>query len=221
MNLAFTPPLTCSLFVWYALNMKKQLPLTKRQSEIFDFIRTFIESNEYAPSYREIAKHLGLSSVATVAEYISVLEEKGYLTKEGACARSLQLTPSWDERSFTVPLMGAIAAGRPIEAIRTNETIEIPRDMMGPNVFALKVSGDSMVDDGILDGDYVVIERTNNPKNGEIVVALLDQDTVTLKRFFREKTRIRLQPANKNYKPIFTRRALVQGRVKGVIRKMI
>lgn len=201
--------------------MKKQLPLTKKQSEILSFIKNFIENNDYSPSYREIAKALALSSVATVAEYINVLSQKGYLSKEGSSARSLQLTPSWDERIFEIPLMGLIAAGRPIEAIRTNETIEIPRDMTGHNVFALKVHGDSMIEDGILDGDFVIIERTNNPKNGDIVVALIDQDNVTLKRFFKEKNRIRLQPANKNYKPIYTRRAIVQGRLKGVIRKFI
>ena len=201
--------------------MKKQLPLTKRQCEILDFIKSFISENEYAPSYREIAASLGLLSVATVAEYISVLELKGYLTKQGSCARALQLTPAWDERTFEVQLIGRIAAGHPIEAIRTSETIDVPRDMMGPNIFALKVSGDSMRDDGIFDGDYVIIEKTSNPKNGDIVVALVDEDLVTLKRFFREKTRIRLQPANSNYKPIYTRKALVQGRVKGVIRKYV
>jgi len=199
--------------------MKRQNPLTKRQHEIFELIKLFINENGYAPSYREIAQKLRLSSVATVAEYISVLEQKGYLKKEGGSARSLQLTPSWEERTFEVPLVGTIAAGRPIEAIRTNETIEIPRDMMGPNVFALKVSGESMIEDGIMDGDYVIIEKTNNPKNGDIVVALIDNENVTLKRFFREKTRIRLQSANKNYKPIYTRRAFVQGKVRGVIRK--
>ena len=201
--------------------MRKQLPLTKRQSQILDFIKGFIGENDYAPSYREIAKSLMLSSVATVAEYISVLEQKGYITKQGSCARALQLTPAWDERTFEVQLIGIIAAGHPIEAIRTSETIDVPRDMMGPNIFALKVSGDSMKDDGIFDGDYVIIEKTNNPKNGDIVVALVDEDNVTLKRFFREKTRIRLQPANSNYKPIYTRKALVQGRVKGVIRKYV
>jgi len=199
--------------------MRKQLPLTKRQTEILGFIKRFIGDNDYAPSYREIAKSLSLSSVATVAEYISVLTQKGYLTKDASCARSLQLTPRWDERVFEVPLMGTIAAGRPIEAIRTSETIEIPRDMMGPNVFALKVSGDSMIDDGIMDGDFVIIEKTNHPKNGDIVVALIENDNVTLKRFFREKTRIRLQPANRSYKPIYTKKALVQGKLKGVIRK--
>lgn len=199
--------------------MKRQLPLTKKQNEILSFIKSFIDTNDYSPSYREIAKALNLSSVATIAEYVNVLSQKGYLSKEGSSARSLQLTPSWDERAFEIPLMGLIAAGKPIEAIRTNETIEIPRDMTGHNVFALRVQGDSMIDDGILDGDFVIIERTNNPKNGDIVVALIDQDNVTLKRFYKEKRRIRLQPANKNYKPIYTRKAIVQGRLKGVIRK--
>jgi len=199
--------------------MDKRLPLTKKQTDIFKFIKSFISSNDYAPSYREIAKSLNLSSVATVAEYVNILEQKGYLTKESSCARAIQLTPAWDERTFEIPLVGTIAAGKPIEAIRTNDTIDIPRDMMGPNVFALQVAGDSMIDDGIHDGDYVIIEKTNRPRNGDIVVALLDNDNVTLKRFFREKRRIRLQPANSTYKPIYTRRAVVQGRVRGVIRK--
>lgn len=199
--------------------MKQQLPLTKRQCEILNFIKSFIDDNDYAPSYREIATSLELSSVATVAEYIAVIEQKGYLTKREGSARSIQLTPTWDDRSFEAPLIGIIAAGRPIEAIRTNETIDIPRDMMGPNVFALKVSGDSMIEEGIMDGDYVIIEKTSSPKNGDIVVALIDHDNITLKKFYREKTRIRLQPANKSYKPIFTRKALIQGKVKGVIRR--
>jgi len=199
--------------------MKRQLPLTKRQTEILSFIKGFIGENDYAPSYREIAASLDLSSVATVAEYISVIEQKGYLTKQEGSARSIQLTPTWDDRSFEAPLVGIIAAGKPIEAIRTNETIDIPRDMMAPNVFALKVSGESMIEEGIMDGDYVIIEKTNSPKNGDIVVALIDHDNITLKKFYREKTRIRLQPANRAFKPIFTRKALIQGRVKGVIRK--
>ena len=193
--------------------------LTKRQKEIIDFIQSFIESHDYAPSYREIAEHFQLGSVATVADHLENLEEKGYLTKDPNEARSLQLTPRWDERSFEIPLMGSIAAGYPIEAIRTNETIDIPRDMMSKNVFALKVRGDSMIDDGIFDGDYIIIEQTENPRNGEIVVALVDNENATLKRFYKEKGRIRLQPANSNFKPIYPNKVIVQGRVKGVIRK--
>lgn len=193
--------------------------LTKRQKEILDFIESFIESHDYAPSYREIAEFFHLGSVATVSDHLENLEEKGYLTKDSREARSLQLTPRWDERNFEIPLMGTIAAGYPIEAIRTNETIDIPRDMMGKNVFALKVRGESMIEDGIFDGDYIIIEQTENPKNGEIVVALVDNENATLKRFYKEKGRIRLQPANSNFKPIYSNKVVIQGRVKGVIRK--
>lgn len=194
-------------------------PLTKRQRETLDYIQRFITEHGYAPSFREIADYFELSSVATVAEHIQTLKDKGYLESEENMARSLQLTPAFDVQAFTVPLLGAIAAGSPIEAIRTTETIDIPRDMMGRNVFALKVRGDSMIDDGILDGDYVIIEKTDDPHNGEIVVALVDNQAVTLKRFYREKDHIRLQPRNEKYKPILTKKVVVQGRVKGVIRR--
>lgn len=194
-------------------------PLTKRQREILEYLRSFITKHEYAPSYREIADHFGYSSVATVAEHIESLKQKGYLENEENMARSIQLTPTWDERVFAIPLLGSIAAGFPIEAIRTAETIDIPKDMMGRNVFALRVRGDSMVEDGILDGDYVIIEQTNNPKNGDIVVALVEGNGVTLKRFYREDDHIRLQPANGRYQPIRTKRVVVQGKVRGVIRK--
>lgn len=194
-------------------------PLTRRQKEVLDYLKTFINKHDYAPSYREIADHFGYSSVATVAEHVDSLKEKGYLENEENMARSIQLTPTWDERTFSIPLLGSIAAGLPVEAVRTAETIDIPRDMMGKNVFALKVRGDSMEDDGILDGDYVIIEQTSNPKNGDIVVALVDGNGVTLKRFYRENDHIRLQPANGKYEPIRTKRVVVQGKVRGVIRK--
>jgi len=166
--------------------------LTKRQKEILNFIEKYLQSHDYAPSYREIAEFFHLTSVATVADHLENLKAKGYLTKDFNEARSLQLTPRFDERTFEIPLMGRIAAGSPIEAIRTNETIDIPRDMVGKNVFALKVRGDSMIDDGILDGDYIIIEQTANPNNGEIVVALLEGENATLKRFYKEKDHIRL-----------------------------
>ncbi|MGA2667207.1 MAG: transcriptional repressor LexA [Patescibacteria group bacterium] len=193
--------------------------LTKRQKEMLDFVSQYIASHDYAPSYREIADHFQLGSIATVAAHVDNLKTKGYLTKDYNEARSLQLTPRWDERTFEIPLLGQIAAGAPIEAIRTAETIDIPRDMMGRNVFALRVRGDSMIGDGIFDGDYIIIEQTANPNNGDIVVALLDNENATLKRYFREKDRIRLQPANSKYKPIYTKKVVIQGRVRGVIRK--
>lgn len=194
--------------------------LTKKQSEILDFVRDFIDEHGYAPSYREIGENFNLSSVATVAEHINTLRSKGYLENtDPGLARSIQLTPVLDKELQEIPLVGYVRAGQPIEAIRTNESIEIPKDMMGKGVFALKVRGDSMIGDGILEGDYVIIEPCSRPKNGEIVVALLDRENATLKRFYREKDHIRLQPSNSNYAPIRTRKVVIQGRVKGIIRK--
>ncbi len=195
------------------------LPLTKKQKEILRFVERYIQDNDYPPSYREIAQYFGLSSVATVAGHVETLKRKGYIETVGNIARSIQLTPRWDNRTFSIPLLGTIAAGQPIEAIRTDETIDIPKDLMGPNVFALKVRGDSMIDDGIFDGDYVVVEQTEAPKNGDIVISLIDGDNVTLKRFFKESDHIRLQPANADYSPIRVKKVVIQGRVRGVIRK--
>ncbi len=195
--------------------------LTPKQKAVFEFIKRYILEHDYSPSFREIARQFKLSSVATVAAYVEALRKKGYLIKVENLARSLQLTPAWDERHFEVPLEGTIQAGEPIEAIRTNDTIEIPRDMIGPNTFALRVRGDSMIEDGIFEGDYIIVDQIAEPKNGDIVVALIDQDTATLKRFYREKKTIRLQAANKKYPPIRTRRVTIQGRVKGVIRKFV
>ena len=196
--------------------------LTPKQKQILDFIETFIKENDYAPSYREIAENFGFSSVATVAEHVENLKTKGYLTNDEGY-RSLRVVGVEVEPgsafSGNVPLLGAIQAGKPIEAVRTSETLEIPRDMMSNNVFALRVKGDSMKDDGILDGDYVVVEPCQSPKNGDIVVALINKDEVTLKRFYREKDHIRLQPANAKFKPIRVKRVVIQGKVRGVIRK--
>lgn len=194
-------------------------PLTKKQRIIFDFVEKFIDKHDYAPSYREIGEHFGLNSVATVAGHIETLREKGYLNQEQGSARSLQLTARPEEHSLQIPLMGTIAAGFPIEAIRTPETIDIPADMRSPNVFALKVAGDSMVDDGIMEGDYVIVEPTEKPVNGDIVVSLIDGDAVTLKRFYLERDHVRLEPANANYEPIRVKKVTIQGRVKGIIRK--
>ncbi len=198
-------------------------PLTKRQKEILQYISNFIEENGYAPSFREIAYYFEFSSTGTVAEYVNILEEKGYIQKDAMEARAIQLTPSFDDglAIANIPLEGVIDAGRPIEAIRTHETIDIPRDMMGRRTFALRVRGESMVEDGILDGDYVIIEQTSSARNGDIVVALVDNANATLKRFYDEKNNVRLQPANSSMKPMrFAKnRITIQGKVKGVIRK--
>jgi len=197
-------------------------PLTKRQAQILSYVTNHIEKHNYAPSYREIGTYFGLSSTATIAEHIEALKEKGYLSHEENLARSIQVNPTEGEEGFcAIPLMGAIAAGRPIEAIATNESIDIPRDMMGRNVFALRVKGESMIDDGILNGDYVIVEPAQTARNGEIVVALVDNDNVTLKRFYLEKGRVRLQPANSTMRPMFFDKVAVQGKVRGLIRKFI
>jgi len=194
--------------------------LTKKQHDILDFVTQFIDDKGYSPSYREIGDNFNLASVATVAEHVNTLRTKGYLeNSDPGAARSLQINPIYAENYYEISLMGYIVAGRPIEAIRTNETITIPKDMGGKGVFALKVRGDSMVGDGILDGDYVIVTPCPHPKNGDIVVALIDRENATLKRFYKEKECIRLQPANAKYAPIRAKNVFVQGKVKGVIRK--
>jgi repressor LexA len=198
-------------------------PLTKRQAQILAFIRDHISAHGYAPSYREIGGNFGLSSTATIAEHIESLRAKGYLTQEENLARSIQLTEVPNEQSLLssmhIPLLGVIAAGKPIEAVPSRETIEIPRDMCGHNVYALRVRGNSMIEDGIFDNDYVIVEQVRTARNGDIVVALVDNDSVTLKRFYKERDRIRLQPANSTMRPLYVTNVDIQGKVKGLIRK--
>lgn len=196
-------------------------PLTKRQAEILAYITNYITEHNYAPSYREIGQHFDLSSTATVAEHVESLKAKGYLSHEENLARSIQVNKLAEaaEGFFAIPLLGTIAAGRPIEAVTTNETIDIPKDMMGHNIYALRVKGESMIEDGILSGDYVIIEQGKVAKNGDIVVALIDRENVTLKRFYKEKDHVRLQPANSTMNPIYVKKVDIQGKVKGLIRK--
>lgn len=197
-------------------------PLTKRQAQILEFVTSYIKQQNFAPSYREIGQHFGLSSTATVAEHIESLKLKGYLKHAENLARSIQPAEidNEDTECF-VPLLGVVAAGKPIEAVATQESIDIPRDMMGENVFALRVKGESMIEDGIMHGDYIVVQQAKTARNGEIVVALIDEDRVTLKRFYKEKERIRLQPANSTMEPIYVQNVAIQGKVKGLIRKFV
>ena len=196
--------------------------LTKKQKQILDFVTQFIQSNEYAPSYREIAEHFGLSSTATVHEHIKALEDKGLITSSQKAARSLEVINYRFGKSIELPLAGLITAGEPIEAIETSETIAVPQSMIrDENSFVLKVRGESMIEDGILDGDYVIVERNFYPRNGDVVVALLDNTYATLKKYFREKDRIRLQPANKHMKPIYSKNPAIQGVVKGIMRTFL
>jgi repressor LexA len=193
--------------------------LTKRQKQILDFITQFIQSYDYAPSYREIAEHFGLSSTATIHEHIKSLEDKGLISSSHNVARSLEVLNYRFGKAIELPLAGLITAGEPIEAIETPETIAVPRDLIkDENSYVLKVKGESMIEEGILDGDYVIVERKYYPQNGDVVVALLDNEYATLKKYFREKDRIRLQPANKTMRPIYAKNPAIQGIVRAILR---
>lgn len=197
-------------------------PLTPKQKEVLDYIIQFINDRGYAPSFREIADGLALASPSTVHVHIQALRSRGFL-KSGGAARELEPTDKavrWG-KSVVLPLAGLITAGQPIEAIEERETIAVPVDLApnSANSFVLRVKGQSMIEDGIFDGDYVVIERNPSPKNGDVVVALLDNAYATLKRFYRERDRIRLQPANSTMKPIYCYDPIIQGVVRAVIRK--
>lgn len=197
--------------------------LTKKQSVVLDFIREHIADNGYAPSYREIADAFGLSSPATVHGHVQALIEKGLIVNgDDGEARSIELVQEMPASpSILLPFVGLITAGVPIEAVEDNETMAVPASFVldGANSFVLRVKGRSMIEDGILDGDFVVIERNPSPRNGEVVVALLDNAFATLKRFYRETNRIRLQPANSSMDPIYVQDCIIQGVVRAVIRK--
>lgn len=196
--------------------------LTPKQKEVLDYIIQFINDRGYAPSFREIADGLALASPSTVHVHIQALRSRGFL-KSGGAARELEPTDKavrWG-KSVILPLAGLITAGLPIEAIEERETMAVPVDLApdSANSFVLRVKGQSMIEDGIFDGDYVVVERNPSPKNGDVVVALLDDAYATLKRFYRERDRIRLQPANSTMKPIYCYDPIIQGVVRAVIRK--
>jgi repressor LexA len=205
------------------------MAITKRQRQVYDFIAEFVQRNQYSPSFEEIGEGLGLTSLATVHKHISNLEKKGLLSRDYNRSRSIDLHPpkgrlkqSMSVNSGTmVPLMGRIAAGQPIEAIERAETISLADFTRSKEVFALEVRGESMQDEHILDGDYVLVEKTKVAHNGDIVVALVEGSDATLKRLYREGENIRLQPSNAKMKPIIVaaKNVEVQGRVIGVLRK--
>lgn len=196
--------------------------LTPKQLRVLTFIRDYSNAHGYAPTMQELADEFGVSKV-TVFEHIVALQKKGFLKHARHRARSLQLNASIefpDERPTRLPLVGRIAAGRPIEAIEEREVLDLEDLFVSPHeTFVLRVKGDSMIDDRICDGDYVVVQKRNTARDGETVVALLDEGEATLKRFYREADGVRLQPANPAYKPIKTKHVQIQGVVIGVVRK--
>src|SRR6202035_732315 len=174
------------------------MSVTRRQKEVLDFISNFVQRNGYSPSFEEIARGLSLKSLATVHKHITNLQKKGLLQRAHNRSRSIDVLPprSKTKRSDRLPLLGRIAAGQPVEASETSETIALADIIGNREVFALQVRGDSMRDEHIVSGDYVLVERTRTAREGEIIVALIDGADATLKRFYREGSMIRLQPSN-------------------------
>jgi repressor LexA len=199
------------------------MALTRRQKQILDYVESFIENYGYSPSFEEIAGFFGFSSLATVHEHLSNLESKGYLRKNYNKSRSLELVPAAGVLSVDLPLLGTVAAGLPIEAIDEQETLAVPHDMLGRGSnYVLRVKGDSMVEEQIRDGDYIVVNSRQTAENGEMVVALINGDSATVKKLYRERDgQIRLQPANATMTPMFYPAAdvTIQGIVIAVIRK--
>ena len=209
------------------------MALTRRQKDLLDYLAGFIEKNGYSPSYEEIASGMDLTSLATVHKHIHSLETKGYLKRGFNQSRSLEISSKYldERRSYSgspriadleVPLLGRIAAGSPVESISHPETLAF-KDFLGDaSTYALEVRGDSMIEDHICSGDFVLVEKVHNVRDGDIVVALVDGTETTLKRFYREPGDIvRLQPANASMAPIRVPQSIVsvQGRVLAVLRK--
>ena len=199
-------------------------PLTKRQREILDYLAEFIQQHGYAPSLEEIGRRFGLSSLATVHKHLRNLQEKGFIRRAWNRSRSIELIPTRvGARSLELRLMGYVAAGAPIEAVTTAESIAVPESLVGKpeETYVLRVRGDSMIDEHITDGDFVIVEDRKTAENGEMVIALLNGADATLKTFFKDDGKIRLQPANPTMQPIVIDAAglQIQGVVVGVMRK--
>jgi len=205
------------------------MAITRRQRQVYDFVSEFVQKNGYSPSFEEIRVALKLNSLATVHKHISNLEKKALLTRDYNRSRSIDLLPPKGKlkqamsvnTAMVLPIMGRIAAGQPIEAVENPETISLADFVRSKEVFVLEVSGESMQDEAILDGDYVLVEKVNSARDGEIVVALVEGTDATLKRLYREGGNIRLQPSNTAMKPIVVpaKSVQLQGRVIGVLRK--
>ncbi len=198
-------------------------PLTRRQREILDFLAEFIQQHGYAPSLEEIGRRFGLSSLATVHKHLTNLEAKGFIRRAWNRSRSVELVPTRvGRRAVELPLLGTVAAGAPIEAVASSETIAVPEDIVAArDTYALRVRGNSMIDEQIRDGDIVIVEDRKSADNGEMVIALLDGADVTLKKFYRDDGRIRLQPANPALRPLVVEpdQVQIQGVVVGVVRR--
>lgn len=200
--------------------------LYRRQRQIVDFIAQYIQKNGYSPTLQEIADAIGVSSLATVHEHLAALTKKGVIKKYEGSVRGIELLDrkvGGRSPSVELPLMGFIAAGQPIQPYTDPDaTFDVSPSMVSAKKrsYVLQVRGDSMIEEGIMDGDYVVIEEREEVRDGDIVVALLENGLATLKRFFKEATRVRLEPANSAMEPIYAKRVRIQGKCVGLIRRM-
>ena len=191
--------------------------LTKKQRKALELIRIRIQETGYPPTVRELCEALGVQSSAAAFKYLKILEKKGYIRREKEKTRAIKLLP----QARNIPLVGKVAAGNPLLALQEyTEVIPVPEELAGTeDSFLVRVEGDSMIGDHILDGDYVLVHPQSNADNGDIVIALLNQEEVTVKRIYRNKDKITLQPSNPAYQPIITREITILGKVIGVIRR--
>ena len=200
------------------------MPITARQKRVLDFIKHYFEVNQEAPTIAEIGKEFGMTSSASAHNVVSILEKEGFIRRIPNVSRGIELVEaSASAEKYEIPLLGVVAAGTPIEAVLNYETVCIPRDMMRDGrMFALRVRGDSMIDEQIRDRDFIILQSQQTAENGQTVVALIDGSDATVKRFFGNRHQVQLEPANPNYEPIVVRppqRVQIQGVVVGVIRK--
>ena len=201
------------------------MPLTKRQREILNYLTAYAEQNGFAPSFEEIAENFSYNSLATVHEHLTNLERKGYIKRNYNESRAIEILPSEaSPRAIELPLLGSVAAGMPIEALEVNETFCVPETLVGRggSHYVLRVRGNSMVDEQIRDGDFVVVNERQRADNGEMVMALLNGTSAAVKKYYRERDgRIRLQPANETMQPMYVHEndVKIQGIVVGVLRK--
>ena len=204
--------------------MNNEALLTTRQKQILAYIKDMLRTKGYPPSVREIGTAVGLRSSSTVHSHLTKLEEIGFLRRDPTKPRAIEVLgeASWRQENFVpVPLVGRVAAGQPLLAIENiEETYPLPTSLIGNNedVFMLTVQGESMINAGILDGDYVLVRKQKSANNNDIVVALINNEEATVKRFFKEKDRIRLQPENDGMSPIYSRNVSILGKVIGVFR---
>jgi len=193
--------------------------ITKRQKEILDYVSEYIQKNGYSPYYEEIGEKFGLSALSTVHEHIAELVDKGYLEKDERKERGLYL-PKKRKQYLEIPLVGQIACGHPIEAIEEKEeVIKVAREQsLRGNLYALRAKGDSMINEGVFDGDIIIAKKQSTADNGDTVVAIIDDNKATLKKIYIENNKIRLQPANPKYEPIYRKEAEIRGVVVKIIR---